>query len=424
MGTTITFVSLLVGLITGTHAVELAPGPDVAAIEIRLNGTSRARLTRPPWRASIDFGEDLRPHRLTAIAFSDAGNAVATAEQWVNVAHDEAQVTLIPLAGPGDRVDAVRVSWACTGCGAPTSVEVTFDGTPLVLSDPKRVLLPLARGRDAHIVQANVTFAGGISAGAELVVGANTAASDVEVTAVPVEFSGEPLDDPAKLAGMLRAGGRPLEVVALEGGPARIVFVRDPAIPLPPWRWGNWKSHAHSGVLSMSQLPPGSAIRLLDPRPSSVDRSSVAVFDISRPFADRMESALTLLMAKAPVSAARSPALVEAVAIAGQHAARENRRRAVVLLSAAGPDRSAHSPESAARYLAQLGVPLQVWTIDKPSEDWPVTGPADSLTQLKRRWSELLERVENQRVAWVKGRYLPGEITVEDASQRVKLAGR
>ncbi len=424
MGTTLTFVSLFVGLITGTHEVELAPGPGVAAIEIRLNGTSRARLTRPPWRASVDFGEDLRPHRLTAIAFSDAGNAVATAEQWLNVADDEAQVTLIPLAGPGDRVEAVRVSWACAGCGAPTSVEVTFDGTPLVLRDPKRVLLPPARGRDAHIVQASVTFAEGISAGAELVVGANTAASDVEVTAVPLEFSGKPLDDPAKLAGVLRAGGRPVEVVALEGGPVRIIFVRDPAIPLPPWRWGNWKSHAHNGALSMSQLPPGSAIRLLDPRPSSVDQSSVRLFDVSRPFTDRMGSALTLLMAESPGTPARTPALVEAVAVAGQFAVRENRRRAVVLLSTAGPDRSAHSPENAARYLAQLGVPLQVWTIDKPSEDWRVTGPADSLTQLKQRWSDLLKLLENQRVAWVKGRYLPGEIAVEDASRRVNLAGR
>lgn len=54
----ITFVTLLLGLTTGVWPIEVAVGPGVAAVELRLDGRTVATLTQAPWKASVNLGPE------------------------------------------------------------------------------------------------------------------------------------------------------------------------------------------------------------------------------------------------------------------------------------------------------------------------------------------------------------------------------
>ena len=80
------FLSVLIGLYTGVHVVELGVVGEVAAIEIRLDGTSLTTLSGPPWEFECDFGPTPAPHELVAIARGSAGHEIDRATRWVNLA--------------------------------------------------------------------------------------------------------------------------------------------------------------------------------------------------------------------------------------------------------------------------------------------------------------------------------------------------
>jgi hypothetical protein len=83
--TQIAFVTLFLGLTLGVQPVEIRVTGPVDHVELRLDGSVRGVIGAPPWKANIDLGGHLLPHRLTAIALDAAGRELARAEPTINV---------------------------------------------------------------------------------------------------------------------------------------------------------------------------------------------------------------------------------------------------------------------------------------------------------------------------------------------------
>jgi hypothetical protein len=97
----------------------------------------------------------------------------------------------------------------------------------------------------------------------------------------------------------------------------------------------------------------------------------------------------------------------------------------VILLLGSDPeDSSQHSPEEVRHYLEQVRVPLVVWStegaVDTP---WGPAADVSSITRLERQTRILLKAVDRQRIAWVRGVYLPPEISLQAAGSGIRLAG-
>jgi len=110
------------------------------------------------------------------------------------------------------------------------------------------------------------------------------------------------------------------------------------------------------------------------------------------------------------------------VAVAGMTATLRSRRRAVVLVLTERPaDSSRFSPANVRRYLEQIGVPLKVWVVGKVSEPmrqvWGDVRPVDAINRFGEAVTDLTRTLEQQRIVWVEGRYLPQEVVVTGRAQ-------
>jgi len=108
----IEFVTLLLGLMTGTHPVEVAATGEVAAVELRLDGESLGVRDAPPWIFEVDFGPDLLPHRVEALAYGKGGGLIAQVHQRVNYHRASVDAALVLERAEGERPSGGRVVWA------------------------------------------------------------------------------------------------------------------------------------------------------------------------------------------------------------------------------------------------------------------------------------------------------------------------
>ena len=76
----ITFLTILLGLVHGPVSVALSAGPEVARVELLVDGAKAAEL-RPPWEARLDLGSEIAPHELVAVAFGKDGKKLGEARQ-------------------------------------------------------------------------------------------------------------------------------------------------------------------------------------------------------------------------------------------------------------------------------------------------------------------------------------------------------
>ncbi|HSU82997.1 MAG TPA: hypothetical protein VLR69_11295, partial [Thermoanaerobaculia bacterium] len=75
----IAFVTLLLGLISGTYPIEVTVSGPVAAVEFTLDGADAGRVEHPPWIGRVDLGADLRPHELVARILDAQGHEISRA---------------------------------------------------------------------------------------------------------------------------------------------------------------------------------------------------------------------------------------------------------------------------------------------------------------------------------------------------------
>ena len=193
----IAFASLFLGLVLGSRPVEIVVGQDMATsashsvstLEIRLDNKLVAELERPPWIAACDFGTELTPHHLEAIAFDSEGREVSRIEQWLNLPQASAVVSaILEPAGPGDGGGRIaRLSWESSVGAKPKSVTAFLDGLSLPVEDAHRILLPAADSSQLHLLSVEMEFEDRVTTRIDLTFGGSYAENlSTEMTAVPI----------------------------------------------------------------------------------------------------------------------------------------------------------------------------------------------------------------------------------------------
>ncbi len=414
------FVTLLLGaLVAGPTEVRLEVHRDVAAVELLLDGTAVGTLRAAPWRAEVDFGAELAPHLLEAVAYSPERGEVGRASQWVNLNPRESEVTIaLDRDLRSGRVMA-RVGWqSLAEDNRPLAVRALFDGEPLEVRDPAAIVLPPHTADRVHHLGLELEFAGGVRASAEVTFGGQYGDSiSSELTAFPVVLGGrDELPEPEAMRGWFRSGERPLRVHGADRGVAEIVVVRSSEARTRLYRMQRRRAPAPG----FATLDSDQRLRFLGASPQLVGGGAepFVVFPRSPEIGSRIRGLLELLaMVSLPGASSQEPRLADAVAVAGLFANRSARRRAVVLIATGdSPDASRFDPARVRRYLARVGVPLVVWSPEPGGGAVGEWGPAVDVStgfRMDRAWAALGRELERQRVVWLSGLHLPQHIVLD-----------
>jgi len=427
----IAFLTLFLGLVHGTWPVTLSAGAGTSTIELALDGRPAGTVTGPAWTATLDFGSAVLPHHLVARALAKDGGEVGRAEQWVNLPRPPAEVQILPEAAGQGPPTAVRLNWASRTGERPSAVHLRLDDTPLALDAQQRAAITMPAAGAAHVLSAELQFAGGVVARKDVVLTGDWS-SDVstELTAVPIRTRKPAKPLAAKdLAGRLTAEGRALQVAAVEREPPQVFVVRangvettvlDKTLVHDYWlRWGGFEDgeiHFHL-VASAPLLYRGASTT------NVLFATSPDVVLAQQDF----ESFLRV--GRSPVELAGAPQqLADATAVAGLQAYARQTPRAVLLIvggkaggKAAGKagDKAADASQLDAatvrRYLAALGVPLFVWSLDGPNRDnaaWGEVVDVSSSRALRLAYDALQREIRSQQIVWVQGRHLPQSIAL------------
>ncbi|MEM7353700.1 MAG: hypothetical protein AAF657_23075 [Acidobacteriota bacterium] len=445
----IAFASLFLGLIVGPEPVELLVDEAVARVEIRLDDRLVGELSGEPWSIVCDFGEALEPHELIAVAYDHGRRELGRARQWVNLPRSPAEASLMLEGGERGRGVTARLSWQSVVATEPVSIEVSFDGRPLTVKDPRRIPLPAHDPEQLHFFRAELDFSANVTTVLETVFGGSYGDRlNVQLTAVPLVLErGAELPDLSQLRGRLHTEGRALRVVAAEEGPAEIVVVRDEAIRPILDRIGRtsdktlrqrarvgFKSQAARSLRFRMALPKDHLIRFVWPFSQRQPQARPA-FDVLIPSQafTAQDGGLYWLLTEfsPPAGVGPDPRLADAVAVAGLLAAGRNRRRAVVLVTGrAVDDTSLFRPEAVRHYLESLRVPLFVWSPEPETQPasrtrrspWGPVTDISSLNKLEQAVRELVQRLDRHRIVWVEGVHAPAAVTLAGAEDGMRLA--
>lgn len=417
----ITFLTLLLGLSTGIRPIEVAIGPGVAAVELRLDGRTVAALTEAPWKASVDFGPEPEPHELLAIGRDAVGAEVARARQMVNMPRPPAEASLVLLPGSGGRGRRARLSWQSTLRMLPERIAVTLDGRPIPLEPSREIALPEYVPEQVHFLSAELDFPGNLVASAEIIFGGRDVdEARTELTGIPALFAGA-RRTAADLDGAFLADGKPAHVSAVEEGPGEIVVVRDEEARMPLRR-------LKTGFIFDLDLRPGEKIRFCWPvtLPADEVSESYDVFMRSGDLVAKSGGLLRLLTVPNAPAVSTKPRFADAISLAARSASGRNRARAVLFLYGGSPDSSRLAPEVVRRYLAKLRVPLYVWAVDAPSarkaERWGKVTLVRHYPDFLAAGRRLLDDVAAQRIVWVDGVHLPQSITLSPKASGIRIA--
>jgi hypothetical protein len=411
----IAFLTLFLGLTSGTVPIELSAGPEIAAIELQLDGKPVSRLTEPPWSTQLELGAELLPHYLVARALDVDDAEVGRAEQWINLPRPPAEVQILLEPAKLGARPTVRLSWRSLTNEAPTEVALLLDGVRLPLDAAGRASLPPFAIGMAHVLSAVVRFVG-IAARKDLVLGAEYGdAVATDLTGFAVRLDGGELPPPAQLHGWFSAAGQPLRVGAVESGSPHLVVVREAGAAGRAAKAG-WITLPSNRFL----LAKGSRIRLLGTLAQAFEGSGVRseLFEGSQEL-DPMELGVPGLLARVVHAEEGLARTADAVAVAGVQADLGSGPRAVLLLLAGevAHDASHYSGPVVRRFLAALHVPLYVWSLGPTGagmrEAWGAVEDVSTRHGIDHAFDQIKKDLERQRVVLVEGRHLPQTFAVE-----------
>jgi hypothetical protein len=429
----VTFTSLFLWLITGIHPVAVAVDPAVVSVEILLDGESIGVVTEPRWELQCDFGSQLRPHELVAVARDARGREVGRAVQYVNLPRAAAEVEIVFEGGTPEAPAMLRVVTESAERFEPLAVFVTFDGVILSDDGEGRYRLPPYDHRQVHIVSAEGRFPEGVSARRDLTFGGLYGGRvATELTAIPVISDKKKKPVAAELQGLFRARGETLRVAAVEREGAEVYMVRD---------HGAWPSLRTTGHMidrrnrlirpirsgrNTNEIPPNRDRFYLvvpNPRPSR----GLWLYPILQPFdIERWGVPWLATHVVSQQAAVPGQSLAEAVAVAGLRAAASGLPRVVVLVVGdETPDYSWYRPRAVREYLRTLRVPLVVWSVEEnPSADaWGLAEVTTGMSSIEKASRRLRKSLDTQWIVWVEGRHLPYEIEIADNERGIRLAG-
>lgn len=400
------FLTLLLGLVTGPHWIELAVEPPVVAVEILLDGKPCGRPEPPAWKARCDLGSELTPRELVAIGRDAEGREVSRERQWINLPRPSAEAQF--LFETQDGKTFARLHWTSVVESEPT-VLVTLDDKPVKRDRKGRIALPEASPDIVHVLEAELTFELGVTARAVATYGGRYGALvATELTALPFEIAGQP--NVESLRGKFRSGDEELVVSAVDRVGADLLIVRQS---------GQQRALVDvSGPLELSTgLGKDGFVTFLAPylhRVTQGQKGPMAVFP-SSDWRPGWEAGVHWARRKIGIreqDRVSGLRLADAVAVAGSTASSRGRRRAVVLvLEGEAKDESFYRPEQVRAYLERLGVPLLVWNANYPGvtlpEGWGVMEPLRNIEDLRRAIFQLEATFARQTVVWFEGGYRP-----------------
>jgi hypothetical protein len=114
-------------------------------------------------------------------------------------------------------------------------------------------------------------------------------------------------------------------------------------------------------------------------------------------------------------------AIGRAVSVGGLHAAAGNRRRVVVLLAGERPrDDPAVDVAGVKGFLADLRVPLRVWSLDRVAESelrlqWGEVEDVSGVHRFGNAADRLADDLERQVIVWLDGAHLPQQVSFAGA---------
>jgi len=429
----IEFVTLLLGLISGPQVVEVRPARPVAAVEMVLDGETVARRTGPPWRFVVDFGDDLAPHQLAAVALDAAGREVARASQSINAPREVAEARWLLTQDADGRPVRASLTWELLWAGEPRSIEISFDGRVLDGVEPRGFDLPPYDASQIHRLAASLTFADGVKAAAEVVFGGefgDRVSSDL--TAVPVRTTGRRAPQAGALQGAFVRAGRPVPVIAVDAAAADVVLVRDRAaqerlaelVTAVEQRYRRRNLRRPKDLLPLGSH--GDRVRFVWTEQLATRRTPGRRLDPGA-FPQPVEAGESPAGLLWPLVHSAEPAVpqrtADAVALAGLLAAGGGRPRVVVLvLDPSTPDRSRQTPAQVRRYLRLLQVPLRVWSVGGgEAPGWGKVEPVGDWEDLRAAVAALRRDLRQQAVVWVEGRHPPGAVTLAPAATAAGL---
>ncbi len=446
----VAFETLLLGLVIGHVPIRLMVSPPATAVDLRLDGKALATLRGAPWELQCDFGPDVMPHWLTAVALDASGREIGRASRAVNMGRKLTDVSLLLERDPKTRApSAVRVAWNAAAVG-PSQPVVTaaLDGVHLRIGDQQRIELPHVDLAKPHVVSIEVSFSEALHDRADLVLGgdvAETAASDLMATAVTLAGGKRALEI-GELRGVFRAGPASLEPVAVDYGRAEVAVVlsAEASNHLASAWWAHRDPRRVDPVLErlagMRVAPPPDAdVFFLVPGVLASGTGGRAFFAMGRRTRLSWLRELAVLSSLSGFERSGGHRLADAVAVAGAEVAASNHRRAVILLLAeadaakAGDgravDASAVGIPAARAYLAALRVPLIVWSLtgarsDEGAAAWGSVRDVSDGRRLRDAAKSLEARLAAQRIVWFAGRHLPQTIALSPGATGVQLAGK
>lgn len=455
----ITFLTLFLGLVTGTWQVEVSATAPVTRVELLLDGATIGVDEAPPWGFEVDFGDEPAPHRLTAVGFDGEGAEVARTTIPINLQPRETGLSVL-IDEPEKGAPVARLAWRSNDGSAPTRLAAWLDGNPIevgtapdtVPEGVQRLPLPSVDLGEVHFLTVEMTFGNGATARTERVFGGEIdRIIDTRNTAVAIETRRrrDRLDSPEDARGLILAAGEPATPVGLEDSGVDLVVVRDRS--------------AHRELVAISGGRPitlvgrrNDRMYLIGPSPRlAMHRwGHYELFPTTPALSGARGGLFDWLTRQIHDPAPGAPEeLPAAVSVAGMQAAAGGRPRAVLLVI--GPEAfpvAVEEAQQARRFLARLGVPLAVWRIQRDLNDLTVeermravdeAAPAIDrrtvLAEARAAWGEveeitspaaatraakrLLRRVDRQQVVWIDGDFLPTEITLAPDAE-VTIAGR
>jgi hypothetical protein len=427
----VTFVTLFLSLLTGTHEVQVAVDGPVSSVVVLLDQRVIGELTGPPWRMRCDFGDELRPHELVAIAYDEDGSELHRARQLVNLPRPQVETRVALVSGPHGRPDAVRVIWESADAEEPLSIYAIFDGQVLQPNAEGLYPLPPYDRNEVHFVSAEVRFMDGVTARSDVTFGGRYGSQvATELTAVPIVLDGPP-PTVAELAGLFSVRGKTLAPAAVEKAGSRVYLVRDQAAVAELRHVQITQDRIRpSHRLSGEDLGNEPVVRERDQLQFVVANPTLRrdrfLYPTSSGIAIRRQDVgwiVTHLTNRA--SAIRGQRPTDAVAVAAVQAAAQGAPRAVVVVLSENPrDASRYRPEDVRRYLQWLRVPLFVWTTGTtPKPEWGNTRTIGGTRELRRAERALFDELEHQWIVWLEGNHMINEVELADTTTRFRLAG-
>lgn len=407
MGAQIVFLTLFLGLVSGTQPVALQVSGPVKLVRVYLGDKEVAVVTPPSWSAVVDLGADLAPRELVAVGFDEKNREVARVSQILNLPRPTAEFDIV-VEG---RVASLH--WRHLMNVRPDRAKAVLDGKALAIDEALRAKLPKLDPDVPHVIAAELHFPDGTLARRELVI-ESTRSDTVGTELTPVLLRETAKKHPATWDGCLStAAGKPVRTAAVEKPPALLIIVRDPdpmeiAQPLGMTMRGGagWNGKSLKAALP---LDPDTYQRILWPvarRYADGTRVTSILFEPSPDISATSSGVLNmLLLGYVGESADSKRQFADAVAVAGVRAITGSWRRAVVVVLSASDDASKHNPAEVRRYLQSVGVPLFVWSLTGPRPDllatWGEVEDVSGIGKLGEAVKRLRKTFADQRVAWV-----------------------